>query len=339
MLRCGAVSTPIQSRYTILAIRKGNLLMDRRRYLFQWLSTQGEPKKAPGSAISVDIAGVRLDLVTASPLLRDTLSTYFAQYRGEGAPRSTIFLEPLSPALSPKLWEDEDPEFECRRDMVVQRDFAAVRFHGANRSSTIVAGVHGEEPDDAIHNLLRWIMPELLLEASSLLMHAASVVHNGRGYLFFGQSGAGKSTTIALLSQGNEQIQILGDDASIMQMIEERAWLHSAPLGSGYSRLAPALTRVPLGGIYSLQQSKETQISPMNDAESLRALLASAMSGNFEQDSELRFDVAQNFIRSSCGIRKLYFQKSSKFWPLVQQNDRISHGQDHAAQHFVTRGT
>ena len=147
------------------------------------------------------IAGVRFALVTSCERLRGYWKHYFVGYLSAGPVEAEIFAEPKADAVD-GLWEDPDPEFDSRGDLVVQRDFAARQFSFPGAPLKVVAYVSPEEWGDSTHNLLRWALPAVFLRANRFLMHSASVIYDDKAFLFFGQSGAGKSTSVALIAQG-----------------------------------------------------------------------------------------------------------------------------------------
>ena len=288
----------------------------RRAYLFETLDRTNVPGVTTAEPVVLAIAGVRFSLVTSCERLRGYWKHYFAGYLSPGPVQAEIFAEPKADAVE-GLWEDPDPEFDSRGDLVVQRDFAARQFSGAGGPVKIVAYLSPEEWGDSTHNLLRWALPGVFLRANCFLMHSASVVYDDKAFVFFGQSGAGKSTSVALIAQAYPQASILGDDAGIIGMEEGQAWLHSAPLGSGYSRLPPPRHKKLLNGLFLLQQDTYHAVEAIPAGEAVRSVLASAMTSDFSRDVEERFNLAVKFAQSPCGVRRLCFTKDARFWPLL----------------------
>ncbi len=285
--------------------------MDRRGFLFDWLGRQTKP--APIGAehfLKIDLAGRTAEIVTRNGALAAEIRRYFAQYLTTSPGDLVLFAEPMENPEIQGLWEDADPEFECRGDLVVQRDFAARKF-----GREVVARLNGEELSDSLLNLLRWATPELILPAGALLVHGASVVREGRGYLFFGHSGAGKSTTVRLIAESDPRAQVLGDDAAIVQATSGGLFLHAAPLGSAYSDVAPPRRTVPLDGIFSLEQGSSDFLEDLTASEELSAFLASTMMSPFDGFSSERMAVAARFAGGK--IRRLHFRKGPQFWPLI----------------------
>lgn len=71
-----------------------------------------------------------------------------------------------------------------------------------------------------------WISP-LLVDRNALLIHSASAIINGQGFLFVGHSGAGKSTTMEMLKKaaqsGDIEVEILCDDRNIVRK-SDKGW-------------------------------------------------------------------------------------------------------------------
>lgn len=268
-----------------------------------------------GARIPLRIAEVRLDLITRSDPVARFVENYFSDYVTGSDPAEAELEVEHWPESS--LWEDPDPEFEIRGDAVIQRDFAARKL-----SSARAVALAGVEIEDAVHNLLRWFVPSLLLRRSAFLLHGAGVVKDGKGYVFFGQSGAGKSTSVSLVSSTDPRALVIGDDAVIVQMRGqmrgEGPVLYAAPLGCGYSHSAPPPVSVPLAGLYALEQSDGHAVEYLPPSRGAASLLASAMCVRFEDAVEERMDLALRFASSRCGVRRLHFRRDGGFWNEVR---------------------
>ncbi|MCM2323268.1 MAG: hypothetical protein NDJ90_08390 [Oligoflexia bacterium] len=267
--------------------------------------------------VPLRIAGVRVDLLSASAAFRTRVESYFRDFRGEGPAEGELRMEPLSDAEA-SLWDDPNPEFEIQNRQVVQRDFAARRLApspGAAMERAVAWAA--PELDDAFHNLLRWFTPPLLLRNNAFLLHGAAVIRDGRGYVFFGHSEAGKSTSIALITQADSAALPLGDDGVIIQMKGDVPWVHAAPLGCGYSREAPPAASAPIAGLYALRQSDHDSLEPLAPATAAAALFASAMSVDFEESNEAKLELALRFASTQPGIQRLHFRKNPAFWSLI----------------------
>ncbi len=89
-------------------------------------------------------------------------------------------------------------------------------------------------------------------------MHAVGIVDDaGRGHLFLGHSGAGKSTT-ARLWQSESNVHILSDDRIILRLRDGHVWMHGTPWHGDAGIASPAAA--PLSRIYLLEHASKTQL-------------------------------------------------------------------------------
>src|SRR5256885_3293464 len=88
--------------------------------------------------------------------------------------------------------------------------------------------------------LLSWA----LLPDVGFLLHAATVLRNGKAYVFFGRSGTGKSTVAALSPLGS----VLTDEISLLKRIDGQWHAFGTPFwgefrAAGTNRSAPVADR------------------------------------------------------------------------------------------------
>jgi hypothetical protein len=89
-------------------------------------------------------------------------------------------------------------------------------------------------------------------------MHAVGVVDDGgRGHLFLGHSGAGKSTT-ARLWQEQSNAHILSDDRIILRLRDGRVWMHGTPWHGDAGIASP--DAAPLSRIYLLEHASKSEL-------------------------------------------------------------------------------
>jgi hypothetical protein len=95
-----------------------------------------------------------------------------------------------------------------------------------------------------------------------LEVHALGVVDEaGRGHLFLGHSGAGKSTS-ARLWQKQKGIRILSDDRIILRSREGQIWMHGTPWHGDAGVASPDSAQ--LTHIYVLEQWPRNELVPMS---------------------------------------------------------------------------
>ena len=115
-------------------------------------------------------------------------------------------------------------------------------------------------------------MLHLLAQGRGMEVHACGVMDaQGQGYVFVGQSGAGK-TTLARLWEAETGITILSDDRIILRRLGDRFWMYGTPW-HGEAGLAAA-ARAPLRRIYFLQHAQTNTLLPQRTVEAVERLFA-----------------------------------------------------------------
>jgi hypothetical protein len=100
-------------------------------------------------------------------------------------------------------------------------------------------------------------------------VHSLGIVNNGKGLVFCGVSGAGKSTIAQLWKK--RDVKILSDDRISLRMQEGKIWAHGTPWhGDARTHLAD---KAPLETIYFIVHGKENRIVPLNASEVVTRLL------------------------------------------------------------------
>jgi hypothetical protein len=133
------------------------------------------------------------------------------------------------------------------------------------------------------------LLINLLAQGRGLEMHACGLIdRSGSGYLFAGQSGAGK-TTVARLWRDQPGVTILSDDRIVLRAIGDRLWMYGTPWHGDEPLASPA--RVPLSRVFLLQQASRPALVPINKVEAAARLFASSFPPFHSRDG-VRFSLA-----------------------------------------------
>jgi hypothetical protein len=187
-------------------------------------------------------------------------------------------------------------------------DFEGARVE-ADEGNAHFTGVRHEY---ALDSLLRMYMSWALLAQDGFLLHAASIVRNGKAYIFVGRSGAGKSTVASLSPRGS----VLTDEISLLRRTNG-AWHAFGTPFWGEFKADGQNTSAPIAGIFRLIQARENRIEPLRPSELLRALLPCVLffSTNV-RDHECLLQILAGACQQIRGFN-LQFQKSRSFWEVL----------------------
>jgi hypothetical protein len=108
----------------------------------------------------------------------------------------------------------------------------------------------------------------------TLEMHASVIGNGGKGYLFLGKSGTGKSTHSSLWLKHIEGSELMNDDNPVLRVGEDGV---ARVYGSPWSGKTPCYRNVsaPVGAIVRIRQAKHNTIRRLNVLESYASVYSS----------------------------------------------------------------
>ena len=104
------------------------------------------------------------------------------------------------------------------------------------------------------------LLAQTLAFRQGCIMHSLGLINNGKGYLFVGHSGAGKSTMAGIMKNNST---ILCDDRNIIRKTNSNYRVFGTWRHSDCCEISPL--SAPLKGIFFLHQSHRNQITPVAD--------------------------------------------------------------------------
>jgi hypothetical protein len=148
------------------------------------------------------------------------------------------------------------------------------------------------------------ILASLLAGQGALMVHACGVVDQGRGYVFMGRSGAGKSTTATLWHKAGATV--LSDDRVVLRR-QGGCWrVHGAPWYSRARLCSPA--SAPLEGLFTLAHGKANSLEPIKDSRAALELMSHCVVPVWDPERRLRvFDAAASLVEAAP-LRRYYFR-------------------------------
>ncbi len=187
-------------------------------------------------------------------------------------------------------------------------DFEGARIT-ADSKATYFSGVRHEY---ALDSLLRMFLSWALLPQEGFLLHAATVVRNGKAFVFVGRSGAGKSTVASLSPQGS----VLTDEISLLKRVKGEWRAFGTPFW-GEFRAEGSNSSAPLAGIYRLVQSPDNQIELLRPIQLLKSLLPCVLFFSSEPGDHHRLLQILGAASQEISGYNLQFQKNRSFWEVL----------------------
>jgi hypothetical protein len=165
----------------------------------------------------------------------------------------------------------------------------------------------------SLDSVLRIVHTLVLAREGGRLMHASSVVRDGKAYLFSGVSGVGKTTISRLLP---EDAHLLTDEMSFVRREGEGYFAYGTPFAGDLAKPGENI-RAPLETIFLLQQGLENRIDELGPAEAVRGLLANTLF--FANDVELVQAVFAGAVELAARVpvKRLTFMPDERVWELI----------------------
>lgn len=119
-----------------------------------------------------------------------------------------------------------------------------------------------------------WVMfGTVLLKHNAVAIHSSVIVADGRGVLFLGESGTGKSTHTRLWRENIEGARLLNDDSPIVRIVDGEVRVYGSP----WSGKTPCYKSefYPMAGLCRLSQAPHNRIVRLSNLRAIGALLPS----------------------------------------------------------------
>ncbi|MCZ6697260.1 MAG: hypothetical protein O7A63_12055 [Acidobacteria bacterium] len=164
----------------------------------------------------------------------------------------------------------------------------------------------------AMENFIRSCVAWLALTENGLFLHGASIVRDGRCFLFYGPTRAGKSTLAAMSTRG----RVISDDLTLLLRRPDGLVAAGSPFRGTYTAGEPVVGTFPVAAFYRLRKDSRTEVRPDNGgcfADLLGNLpyVVDQMQQRPEIIDAVRARVA------GLSFRYLHFQKDVDFWPAI----------------------
>jgi hypothetical protein len=234
------------------------------------------------ATVDIDFAGgpYRLEGLTAGQarVVRDHFGPLCAG--GGGEPAVTAVVRPLDR-------DEHIPEttrgWEYRLDLAYQA--TRVSFAGwgiaahvdvpVTRGALATTAGESDRLPGVVENFLRVVAAYRMLACGGALLHSAGIVDGGRAFVFFGESGAGKTTLSTHSAQTGREV--LSDELNALWRDRDGgARVEKLPFAGDFGGPPGARAVYPAAAVFRLSQAPRTEIVSMSSAEALGAMVAAS---------------------------------------------------------------
>lgn len=158
-------------------------------------------------------------------------------------------------------------------------------------------------------------MDELILlnymgkNQKGILLHAAGIVYEGKGYLFPGFSTAGKST-ISRLFLNDGRATVLSDDRIILRYIDDQFYIYGTPWHGEADIFSNE--GAPLQSIYFLEKDTTNYVKDISQIEKFNKIVQCMFTSFWDKEQmNYNLELLQSLLHS-ISAKSFYFQPDQK---------------------------
>lgn len=293
----------------------------RRQLLIKnWPDSQSDQKLFE---FSVFVHQIPLRFRFQSQKLQNELSQFFPKswQTKHDSPIDILWQDPSEVGVTSQWDQIMSPDCQFFHNYISQRDFLAKKISARNYHL-----IANQCIDDGLYNFLRALLPVHLLQDRKFLFHSSCVVNSqNQAFLFFGPSGAGKTTLAQLCEESGGCV--LGDDMNLVHLGEGEVFVEAASVGQRHFDKRYFGRPFRVHKAFWLVQSTNHCMKEITDGK--KALLLSSVANLFwDQLNKTEYDKVFSIIRGLSQILdvfELQFKKEKEVWEYVQrESDYLS---------------
>lgn len=158
-----------------------------------------------------------------------------------------------------------------------------------------------EYPQFGVNNALMVMYALATANKRTALFHSSVVSYQGRGYMFLGQSGTGKSTHSGLWLKHIEGTELVNDDNPVVRVSESG---EVRVYGSPWSGKTPCYRNVsyPVGAIVKLSQAPYNKIERLKGIKAYAAVVPSISGKRWDKELAEGLHETENLIAQHVSV-------------------------------------
>lgn len=280
------------------------------------------------NTLNFRVAGLKFSVSSDAtlPELQSLLPSYRTFYEKEATDGAPLF--ELSAHIAGKDEQPADPEGQLLHTFdepdIIQEFYAepqgghSIRIYTHPRSLAAIlhasadwrqahAEIFGDKDTQsyALGNVIMMLYALTALDTNALLIHASVIEHGGKGYIFQGKSGTGKSTHSRLWLKYIPDTALLNDDNPVVRLMPDGT---VRVFGTPWSGKTPCYINrsVPVGAFVRLFQAPANKIVQMQPPLSGASIVGSSSGMRWDTDFYTRMLQLSFSIAKQTGIFTLH---------------------------------
>jgi hypothetical protein len=266
------------------------------------------------STIDLAIAGIDIRVYCNSPAVADRLRLRYAGFPASSQPKFESWVN-LEGDLRSHALLDTGVVFQGQVLHFTAQGYMGQIGVKENKGQLALSS---KQPLEDIDYFIRVVCALLAFEKGGMMFHAAGVVREGFAFLFFGHSGAGKTTAARLSANA----LILNDDLLVLLPRDRSAeprnsWTAYATPFWNPTQVKPTSEFAPVVGLFRLVQDRKVFLEPMSKAQALAEFLSNipVIPEDPQRNAEL---IARSMqLLTDIPAFRLHFLPDDSFWRVI----------------------
>ncbi len=266
----------------------------------------------PTKAISLEVADLGVSVICQEGHVREVLASQYRDFPLQREPDLRLQVMLSEDPLRQSALLDTGMAFD--KNGVLHFQASGYRGQIDIQQKTGTLHLASVQPAEEVEYLLRVAFALLAFEAGGLMLHAAGIVRGKQAYLFFGHSGAGK-TTIARHSTDADAI-VLNDDLVILRPKPSGWQAYGTPFWNP-TQTRPSSHDAPLGALFQLVQDRQVFLEPLSPSKAIAELVANVPVIPADPARGLSLLQRISDVVQCTPVQRLHFLPDSSFWNVV----------------------
>ena len=191
---------------------------------------------------------------------------------------------------------------------------AILKFSLSDRNWHLWIDGAGIETDPFEYPLDGLVLYYLTAIHGDIMIHASGVKNSGRGYLFSGVSGMGKTTMAKLWQEAGAKV--IHDDRLILRNTGNGYMMYNTPV---YSNDEPAES--PVNKIFLIEHGSRNEVIPVSGASAISMVMANCIQHNWDQEIIARLIGSVSFLCRAVPVTRLPFRPDRSIIDEILNNE------------------